>query len=101
VKRKQIHLSTLKNPDETKTKDKADTLQHMLEHFTAEDNNEDADHRRARLQSQLPISTAEEKSSPQHKLETQYEAWGTKKPEVKTVSRARYIKTPLKYSLDT
>jgi hypothetical protein len=35
----------------------------MLKHFTPEDdtNNDDADHRRARLQSQLPISMAEDK----------------------------------------
>ena len=57
----KTHLSTLRKPDGTQTKDTADTLRHMLEHFTPEDNNDDADHRRARLQSQLHISTAEDK----------------------------------------
>jgi hypothetical protein len=30
----KTHLSTLRKPDGTETKDTADTLQHMLEHFT-------------------------------------------------------------------
>ena len=60
-KKVKTHLTTLRKPDGTQTKDTVDTLRHMLERFTPEDNNnEDDDHRRARLQSQLPTSTADD-----------------------------------------
>jgi len=56
--------STLRKPDGTKTKDTANTLRHVLEHFTPEDNkndDDDYDHRRGRLQSQLPINSSDDK----------------------------------------
>jgi len=61
-KKLKTHLTTLRKPNRTQTKDTADTLRHVLEHFTPEDNNDDDDdHRRARLQSQIPTSMADDK----------------------------------------
>jgi len=52
-KKLKTRLTTLRKPNGTQTKDTANTLRHILEHFTPEDNNNDVDdyHRRARLQS--------------------------------------------------
>jgi len=40
-KKLKTHLTTLRKPYGTQTKDTADTMRHMLEHFTPEDNNKD------------------------------------------------------------
>ena len=59
----KVNLTTLKKVDVSYTKDTADTLQYMLEHFTPEDDNKDDDdvHRRIRAQTQLPIGTDDDK----------------------------------------
>jgi len=58
----KVNLTTLKKTDGLQTKDTAETLQYLLEHFTPEDDNKDDDeYRRARAQSQLPNGTDDDK----------------------------------------
>ena len=61
-KKLKAHFTTLRKLDGNQTKDTADTLRHILEHFSPEDNNNDDNRRRDRLQSQIPTSTADDKT---------------------------------------
>jgi len=76
-----VNLSTLKKTDGSRTKDTADTLQYMLEHFISEDDNknDDEDHRHARLQSQLPTGTADDKEFTVLEIRNAIESLGNKK----------------------
>ena len=62
--------------------DTANTLRHMLEHFTPEDNkndDDDDDHRQGTLQSQLPISTADDKGFTTVEIRNSIGSLGNKK----------------------
>jgi hypothetical protein len=61
-KRKNITLTTLRKPDRTLTAGQYETLKHMLEHFTPEDNHNDTDcQTQARILSQEPVDTEDVK----------------------------------------
>ena len=76
----KVNLTILKKADGSHTKDTADTLQYMLEHFTPEDDNKDDDiHRRARAQSQLPIGTDDDKEFTALEIRNAIESLGNKK----------------------
>jgi hypothetical protein len=62
-RKNNTQLSTLRKPDGSLTKDIRETLQHMLEYFVPEDkdNNDTEYHAQARLQSQVPVNTVDDK----------------------------------------
>jgi hypothetical protein len=65
-RKNNTQLATLRKPDGSLTKDIRETLQHMLEYFVTEyENNDDTEYytQAARLQSQVPVKTADDKGS--------------------------------------
>jgi len=78
---KIVNLTTLKKVDGSYTKDTADTLKYMLEHFTPEDDDKDDDdvHRRARAQSQLTIGTDDDKEFIVLEIRNAIESLGNRK----------------------
>ena len=81
----KTQLTTLRKPDVTQTKDTADKLRHIFEHFTPEynNNNDDDGYRRARLQSQLPVRTVDDKVFTLVEVRCAIGTWGTKSPKLK------------------
>jgi len=71
----------LRKPDGSLTADLTETLKHMLEYFTPEDKEDDDtdNHRLARIQSQEPVDTADDKDFTLEEIRNAIEIMGNKK----------------------
>jgi hypothetical protein len=74
-------ITTLRKSDGTLTSDLRETLKHMLEHFTPEDNQNDFSehHKQARTQSQEPTDMADDKDFTVEEIKNAVASMGNKK----------------------
>ena len=80
-RRNNTQLTTLRRPDGSTTKDIRETLQHMMEHFVPEDrdNDDTAYHTQARLQTQEPVDTTDDKEFTMQEIRNAIGSTGNKK----------------------
>jgi hypothetical protein len=80
-KKNITHITTLRKPDRSLTADLPETLKHMLEHFAPEDNhNDDSDfHKQARILSQEPVDTEDDKDFTVEEIKSAVASIGDKK----------------------
>jgi hypothetical protein len=80
-RKNNAQITTLRKPDGSATSDIRETFQHMLEYFAQEDKgNDDTDfHKQARIQSQEPVDTADDKDVTLEEIRNAVESMGNKK----------------------
>jgi len=80
-KRKSMAQITLRKPDRSLTADLHETLKHMLEYFVPDDNQKDDSnfHKQARILSQDPIDTGDDKEFTVEEIRNAVASMGDKK----------------------
>jgi len=81
MRKNSTQITRLRKPDGSLTADLCETLRHMLEYFTQEDKEDDDsdNHQLARIQSQEPVDTADDKDFTVEEIRNTIESMGNKK----------------------
>ena len=98
-RKNNTQITTLQKPDGSLTADLSETLEHMLEYFTPEDKEEDDtdNPKLARIQSQEPVDTADDKDFTLEEIRNAIESMGNKKATGEDGTNGEIYKTLSKF----